>query len=354
MSSVRSLANPVADGFAPYRWSPGVDEVAAPSRPSAGGSAQVRPEHTTAPGCAAGAARGEHGAAQRVPGRQLSRARRGGGVLRRPRGRERRRRSGRGRSDPAPRAGVPRPRRAGVDRPADLRALPDRDDPTGRRRRRPRRRRGARLGVQPTEPDGRVGRAGDDRRACANEAGDDRRRRRGVRRVRRPLVRALGRRAAEPGRAADDVEGVRLRLAPGGLCTGVPRDRGAAHGAPGAGADFGPRRRDRNGRVARSSSRRRRGDRGRARACPAGAGERRLRLRPEREATSSSSVPRSRWPNGSRSRGSSYARSRRASGPPSADRPRTTCCCGRSVPSRTSASVARRRSSGRRRRRHCG
>ena len=28
MSSVRSLANPVADGFAPYRWSPGLDEVA--------------------------------------------------------------------------------------------------------------------------------------------------------------------------------------------------------------------------------------------------------------------------------------------------------------------------------------
>ena len=269
MSAVRSLANPVADGFAPYRWSAGVDEVAAPSRHSAGGSAQVRPEHAAAPGRAPGAARGEHGAAERVPRRQLSRARRGGGVLRRPRGRERRRRSGRGRSDPAPRAGVPRSRRAGVDRPADLRALPDRDDATGSRRRRPGRRRGARLGLQPAEPDGRVGRAGDDRRACAGEAGDDRRRRRGVRRVRRPLVRAVGRRAAEPRRAADDVEGVRLRLAPGRLRAGVPRDRGAAHRAPGAGADLRSRRGDRDGCAPRSPPRRRRGDRGGARACPA-------------------------------------------------------------------------------------
>ena len=70
----------------------------------------------------------EHGPARRLSRRLVPRPARGGGVLRRSRTGERRRRRGRGRPDPARRPGVPRRRRARRDRAADLRALSHRDD----------------------------------------------------------------------------------------------------------------------------------------------------------------------------------------------------------------------------------
>ena len=88
-----------------------VGEVAArhgfPRRPP-----RLRPEHAAVPGRAAGAARGELRAAERVSGRDVPRAARGRRRVRGRRGRASgRRRRGR-RADPPLRAHIPRPRRA--------------------------------------------------------------------------------------------------------------------------------------------------------------------------------------------------------------------------------------------------
>ena len=89
----------------------------------------------------------------------------------------------------------------------------------------------------PNNPVGGWVEAGDAGRARARRAEDDSGGRRGVRRVRRAVVRAVGRRAREPRRDPDDVEGLRLRRAPRGLRRGTPGDREAADRAPGAGTD---------------------------------------------------------------------------------------------------------------------
>ena len=189
---------------------------------SRGQRAEVRPEHAASAGRPAGAARREHGASRRVSGRVVPRAARGGRGLCRPRA------ARTSSSEQAPTtsscscARLPRGRGAGRDRAADVRALPHCDDAHGRRWSAVGR--GARSSgsaTRTTRP-GR-GRAGGESSSWrARDPEGDRRRRRGVRRVRGEVGRPVGRRAPEPRRAADAVEGVRLRGAPGRLRARAP------------------------------------------------------------------------------------------------------------------------------------
>ena len=94
---------------------------------------------------------------------------------------------------------------------------------------------------------------------------------------------AVGRRASEPRRPANALEGVRLRLAPCRVRARASRHSGAAHRAACARPDRGAGGRDRLGRAAKPEARRRRGDDRRARARPRGARGRRVRRRADRD-----------------------------------------------------------------------
>ena len=74
MSIAREIAQPVGAGFAPYVWAPAVDEVA--ERHGVPREAVLKFDQNTPalPGVPQVAARPEHGAAERVPGRDVPRA----------------------------------------------------------------------------------------------------------------------------------------------------------------------------------------------------------------------------------------------------------------------------------------
>ena len=252
----------------------------------------LRPEHAAGARCPPGAAGGELRPAERLSGWVVRRAaQRGRAVLRGRAGAGGGRRR-RGRPDRDLRADVSRarPPRSRLD--ADVRALPARLAARGCPGERRPRGRVADLALQPEQPDRRAARAGRDRRARPGPARGCGRRRRGLLRVRRPDVHRADRRAAERDRAAHALEGVRLRVAPCGLC-----DRGAGGGSR-AGAAARARRRqrpvgpDRGGRPEGAAARRGGDDRGaRAGACRARRGgprlpaeRRQLRLRPQRRA----------------------------------------------------------------------
>ena len=220
---------------------------------------------------------------------------RGGGVLRRSRAGERRRRRRRGRPDPArsrrrssaparaPRSTRRPTRSTGSRRPY---TAPTVVGPTT-----------TRLSTGSATRTTRPGRGSSPRRSSSarGAARDDRRRRRGVRRVRRPLVRALGRRAAEPRRAPDALEGVRLRRRYGWATRSrTPRPRRCSPSAarrrrspgPSAAIAAAALREPRLGDVEATIA-----ERERVRTALVA---RRLRLRRRRRRTSSSSGPTSR------------------------------------------------------------
>ena len=205
--------------------------------------------------------------------------------------------------------------------------------PTRSRRRR-------RLGLQPGEPDRRaassrqeiaaLARALPDAVVAVDEAyfeygGDD--------------GRPASSRGAEPGRAPEPVEGVRLRGA-AGRATRSRRRRSRASSTGGA-RPRRSRRRPRGSpppRCASPSSTSRRGRR--ARADARRAPRRRVRRARPRSRTSSTCRSRMRpsWPTGSKRRGSSSAATRTRYGSRRACRPRTTACSPRSgQPPRPSA-----------------
>ena len=97
----------------------------------------------------------------------------------------------------------------------------------------------------PNNPTGELRDPAEHRGARPGPSRRRRRRRRGVLRVRRRHLRRSDRGAAEPDRAAHALEGVRLRLAAGGLRDRVRGGGGAAGAAPGAGERQRARRGDR-------------------------------------------------------------------------------------------------------------
>ena len=119
----------------------------------------------------------------------------------------------------------------------------------------------------PDNPTGRRDAGGRARRARAAPSRGRGRRRRGLRRVRRRDRRPVARRVPQPDRAAHDVEGVRLRRAPGRVRGRSACDGRRAGGAARAGADLRARRPHRRCRASRPALRPRRRDR-RARARP--------------------------------------------------------------------------------------
>ena len=165
----------------------------------------------------------------------------------------------------------------------------------------------------PDNPNGCRHPGGRARRARATPSRRCGGRRRGLRRVRRRDRRPLARRVPEPGRAANDVEGLRLRRAPGRVRGRGSGDRCSARCAPGAGADRRSRRADRRRSAPRSPLRPRAGAR-RARARPRGSRRSRLRRAAGGGQLRLDPQPRTISARASSSRASSSADSRRGSG----------------------------------------
>ena len=210
--------------------------------------------------------------------------------------RERRRRSRCGRPHPPARAGVPRPGRAGRDRPADL------SRSTGSRRRsaepsvvgpdddgRPP------LGLQPEQPARVVGRAGGDRRACASE-----RPTRSSSSTRRTSssAPARARRGSTSSRTSSSLRTMSKAFGFASLRVGYalahPETAALLTERRAPAPIAGPGRRDRGGRAARAAPRRRRGDDRRARAGARGARRAPATTAPRPRRTSSSSGRTSR------------------------------------------------------------
>ena len=222
-AGARRAARPASRGFEPYAWAPG-GGGGRPARARPGAGSEVRPEHSAAARCAAGAARGELRNPERVPGgayRDLCEAAAPypapPGVVRRlGAGRCR---GGRRRSDPARRRTFLGQGRLPSRRSPRI-ALPRRDDP---RRGRPTTgpRRDLSGSATPNNPTGRV-------TPAATSSRSHGRRPDAIVVVDEAYFEYGGEtvvpwsRSARTSRAADDVEGVRLRGAAGRL-----RDRGA-------------------------------------------------------------------------------------------------------------------------------
>ena len=216
-----------------------------------------------------------------------------------------------------------RPPRGGL--PAHVRPLPDRIAARGRRGRHRARRRRPDLGLQPEQPHRRAARSRRDRHARTRASPGRRRRRRGVLGVRRRHLRATRRRAAEPDRAANALEGVRLRGAAGRLRGRSSGDGRRARAAAAAGQRLGAGGNDRGSRATRATPRRR-GDRRRTRARARGPRCRRPRLSGEPRQlrlVAHGRVTR-RAPRGGRD--SSSGSSQRESGSHCGGHPRTTSC----------------------------
>ena len=275
--------------------------------------------------------------AERVSGRHVPRAARGGGRVRRrvTTGADRGRR-GRGRPDPALRADVPRPGPARGDRRRRRTSLyriateldgAEADRRAGRRR--------PDLALQPEQSD-----AGSRRRRPISSRSRARARTPSSSSTRRTSSTAANRRAVSSQRRPNLIVLRTLSKAFGfaALRVGYARrgagDRGAARRAAGAGAGLRPR--PRGSRPPRCATRASTS----SRRSPSASGCARRSSRP------ASTLPPSAAnfvcaadggdgsPSGSRRRGSSSGASRRASGSRCAGRPRTTCSCARSAPSR--------------------
>ena len=182
----------------------------------------------------------------------------------------------------------------------------------------------------PNNPTGELRDPADDRRARARAPAGGRRRRRGVLGVRRRHVRPARRRAAEPDRAADALEGVRLRGAASRLRGRGCGDRGRARAAAAAGERLGAGGTDRGGGAAGAAPRHRR-DRGRARARAQVPHRRRVRLPRDARQLRLGALGGHARASASRRQGSSSGSSPRESGSRCGGHPRTTSCSKRSA-----------------------
>ena len=176
------------------------------------------------------------------------------------------------------------------------------------------RRRVPALALQPRQPDRGRSTPAEDLVELAGRYPERRGRgRRGLRRVRRRVGRPVAARVPEPDRAADDVEGVRLRIPPRRLRGRGTGDRGGARGAPCPGADRVRRGPHRRGGAARAPLRPQPRDE-RARARPRPPSPTPATTSPRARATSSgcgrTTISPPRW----RRRASSCVGSRRGSG----------------------------------------